>query len=279
MRKALLLGVIAALSIAGAAYGASSVTNIYTVHTKLRPKRSGTKANPMPIRGHFEFEVATNPPGQRPNIVKTLTLRIQGARENTGQFPACGTARLMSPSEGPSTCPRKSLFATGYLIAQISNQGDQSPSGTVLTCRVELSIYNGGNHTVTYYVYTNSSAPPSQGECPSPPAKPEAFVAALTLTSKGLVLTATLPQDLRHPSVTGSTGTTTFDAALIKGVANVFTVTRIVRRGPAGHKRNVTIGLFTSTFCPANRQRQIAYTFTQEDGGSRTATQLVRCHY
>jgi hypothetical protein len=264
MRRAVFLGLIAAFSVAGAAYGAATVTNVYTWHARIRPVKSGTKAHPIPAGGHFAFTVTTTPSGQRPNIVKTISIRFQGIRENTNRFAACGTARLMNPGEGPTTCPTKSKIATGYFIAEISKQGDQSPSGIVLTCRVELTIYNGGDHTLTYWVY-KGTPPSGQTECPLP--RNEAFVAALTKTAKGLVNTFTLPEDLRHPVVAG----TTYDAAVVKGVANV----SIVKK----RKHGKTIGLFPSTFCPANHKRQIAITFTQENGGSRTATRLTACHY
>lgn len=270
MRKALLLALIGAFTIAGAAYGATTVTNVYVLHGKLTPVKSGTKTHPKPVGGHIDFSVTTNPPGQRPNIVKTILLRIQGLTENTNRFAACGTARLTNPGQGPSTCPKKSLVGTGYLMAQISKQGDQSPSGTVLTCRVELSLYNGGNHTLSYYVY-KGTPPAGQTECPL--TRNEAFVAALTKTAKGLVESATFPQDILHPTVAG----VTFDSALIKSSVDIKNLTKKVKEGPKGHKKTVTIGLFATNSCPANHKRQLALTFRQENGGSRTVTKLQGC--
>jgi hypothetical protein len=272
MRKTLLLALIGAFTIAGAAYGATTITNVYVVHGKLKPKKSGTKAHPVPVGGHIDFSVTTNPPGQRPNIVKTILLRIQGLTENTNKFAACGTARLTNPGEGPSTCPAHSLAGTGYLVADISKPGDQSPSGAVLTCRVELSIYNGGNHDLSYYIYANPNAPATQSpsECPSsgPAAfKSEAFVAALTKTSKGLVESATFPSDVLHPF--GGT----FDAALIKSSVDIKKLTKKIKK----HGKLVTIGLFATNSCPANHKRQMALTFRQENGGSRTVTKLQSC--
>lgn len=266
MRKTLLLALIGAFTIAGAAYGATTVTNVYVVHGKLKPKKSGTKAHPVPVGGHIDFSVTTNPSGQRPNIVKTILLRIQGLTENSNKFAACGTARLTDPGEGPSTCPAHSLAGTGYLMAEISKQGDQSPSGTVLTCRVELSIYNGGNNTLSYYIW-KGTPPAGQTECPL--SKNEAFVAALTKTSKGLVESATFPQDILHPTVLG----VTYDSALIKSSVDIKNLTKKVKK----HGKTVTIGLFATNSCPANHKRQLALTFRQENGGSRTVTKLQSC--
>jgi hypothetical protein len=272
MRKAVLLGLIGAFAIAGAAYGATTVTNVYVVHGRIKPTRSGTKTHPKPIGGHISFTISTIPAGDRPNIVKTILLRIQGLAENTNRFPACGTARLTNPAEGPTTCPAHSLVGTGFLMADISQPGDQTPTGHVLTCRVELSIYNGGDHTLTYYIYKGT---PPAGETECPLASNEAFVAALTKTSKGLVESATFPQDVLHPTVAG----VTYDAALIQSSVKIIARAKKVEEGPAGHKKAVVIGLFATNSCPANHKRQVALTFRQEDGGSRTVTKLLKCHY
>lgn len=270
MRKAVILGLIGAFAIAGVAYGATTVTNVYVVHGRVIPAKSGVKTHPKPAGGHISFTVSTNPSGYRPNIIKTIVLRIQGIVENTNKFPACGTARLTNPGEGPSTCPKQSLAGTGYLIADISKQGDQTPSGHVITCRVELSIYNGGDHDLSYYVYAKAFEPP-KNECPSSGPtgfKPEAFVATLTKTSEGLVESATFPQDILHPTIAG----TTYDAALIKSSVTIIQRSKKVAT-------NHFIGLFATNFCPANHKRQVALTFRQENGGSRTVTKLVKCHY
>lgn len=271
MRKALLLGLIGALGIAATAYAATTVTNVYTVHGTIKPAKSGTKAHPVPIGGHVDYAISTTPPGYRPNLLKTLELRVQGITENTDAFPPCGSARLNDVSEGPSTCPKGSLFGTGYLTADVTTFGNQKPP-FVLTCRAELSIYNGGDHTLTFYVY-KGTPPAGQTECPLP--RNEAFVAPLTHTAKGLVVTATFPQDLRHPTVAGQT----FDVAVVSSSVNISTVSKTVKEGKGKKRHKVTIGLFASTLCPANHKRQVALTFVPESGNSRTVTRLVACHY
>jgi hypothetical protein len=271
MRRAVILGLIGAFAIAGAAYGATTVTNVYTVHGRVIPVKSGVKTHPKPAGGHISFTVSTNPSGDRPNIIKTIVLRVQGLIENTKRLPACRIARLTNPAEGPASCPKHSLAGKGHLIADISKQGDQTPSGHVTTCRVELYIYNGGNHDLSYYVFAKAVQPP-KNECPSsgPAAfKPVAFVATLTATSKGLVESATFPQALLHPTIAG----TTYDAALIKSSVTIIQQSKRVATIPH------FIGLFATNFCPANGKRQVALTFRQENGSSKTVTKLVKCEH
>lgn len=266
MRKAVLLGVIGALTLSATAYGAVTITNVYVAHGNITPVKAGTKVHPVPIGGHVDFKVTTQPKGHRPNLIKTIQLRVQGIIQNTSRFPACGTARLNDPSQGPGTCPAGSKFATGFLMVDISKQGDQT-SPPILTCRADVSLYNGGNATVSYYVYKGTEA----NACPL--ASNEAFDAALTQTKRGLVDSATFPQDLRHPTVAG----VSYDAAVVQGSINISIVKKTVRVGKGKRAKRETIGLFASTSCPANHQRQVALTFLPENGNSRTVTRLVAC--
>jgi hypothetical protein len=270
MRRALLLGVLTVLGMAGAAYAAATVTNHYTVHAKITPIKSGTKAHPVPISSHLDWATTATPKGDRPNTDKTIDVRVQGIRENTNDFPACGTARLNDPSEGPTTCPAGSKVGTGFFIAEVSAAGD--PSKIIIpSCRAELTIYNGGNHDLSFYGYKGAPVSGQPAPCPLP--RNEAWNGTLTRTPKGLVLTATLPADLRHPPVAG----TTFDSSAIKASFDIPTATTKVK--PKGKKRTkaVKVGLFESISCPANHQRQLAVKFTQENGKSTTVTRLVPC--
>lgn len=165
MRGALILGLLVALGCAGTAYAAVTVTNVDTLHAKITPTKSGTKTHPRSSGGHFDRTVTTNPKGYRPNIVKTVDVTIQGVRENTNQFPVCGSARLNDPSEGPATCPPSSRIGKGFLIAEITTPGTQSGK-PVLTCRAETTIYNGGNHTLTYSIYRGTPMAGQPQPCP-----------------------------------------------------------------------------------------------------------------
>jgi len=267
MRKTLLLAVAIALGVAGTAYAVVTVTNHYTYHTKVTPTKSGTRAHPRPVALHVDVTATATPAGYRPNIVKTIDLTGQGLQQHTNFFPACGTARLTDPAEGPATCPKGSLAGTGFFIVWISKPGDQTPSGKVTVCRVEMSIYNGGNHTLSIYVYSNGKA----GECPLP--QPAAFHANLPHTGRGLVLTFTIPQALRHPTV----GTVTFDAAAIQASADLPAKQTTVKHKKGNKTIKTKVGLFESISCPHNHQRFTSTKLTLENGHSNTLTRLVRC--
>lgn len=285
MRKGLILGLLAALSVAGVAYGATTVVNTYKLNARVTPARSGTALKPVPVATHVDFTVGAVPKGDRPNIVKTIDVRIAGLKENTNRFPACGSARLTDPAQGPGTCPAGSQIGKGYFVSEVSTPNNQTK--TLITCRAEVTVFNGGNHTLTYYVYKGSPVAGQPVPCPLP--RNEAFVATLTSTRAGLVQTMTIPQELRHPSLNG----VTYDASLVRAFIDIRsiskTVTRTVRsravRTKAGKKARATrtkkvktrIGLFESVSCPANHQRQVEAKFTQENGRSKTVTRLVRC--
>jgi hypothetical protein len=267
MRRALilaLLGAPGALGVAGGAYGATGVTNVYTMHAKIRPAGAGATAHSVPVGAQISYDVSTNPPGSQPDVVKTLQIRFQGIKENTNRFPACGTATLSNAYNRRAACPRRSKVATGHYIVELTPQDGQA-AWAAMTCRVELSIFNGGDHTLTYYVYTRRSASYQLPECPL--ARNEAFVAALTIAPRGLVDTVIFPQDLLHPTISGQT----YDAAIRRAVVKIYPVTRI--------RKGRRIGLLVSTGCPPNHEREVAATFTKESGESRTAKQLIRCRY
>jgi hypothetical protein len=152
------------------------------------------------------------------------------------------------------TCPKGSLVSTGYFNVAI---GPSSSTSVTTTCRADLSIYNGGNHDLSYYVYKG----PEKNACPITNGK-DAFSAGLKNTTKGLVQTFTVPTELRHPA-TGFDAATTFATV---------TTPRHVRK-VNGHK----VGLFEAIACPANHERQVKFKFTREDGTFRIATRLVPC--
>jgi hypothetical protein len=247
-----------AVGVAGAAYAASSVTNQYIITTfKVNTKKADRKA----IGTVVTYTVASKPKGQRPNVIKGLTVTIQGVKANGNDFPTCSSSRLLEASQGPSTCPKGSLAGTGYFKAEIGKSGQQSaPASSQLTCRVELSVYNSGNHRLTYYLYLN---PSQAGECPNTGTLPVAITAHLSETRGGnLVQTFTFPQSVRHP-LTGSDSVPVFSTLNIPGG-----VTKV-------HGKKV--GEIESVSCPPNHSRQLAIKFTLENGSSRTATRNTRC--
>jgi hypothetical protein len=260
MRKISLLALLIALSLAGTAYAATVVTNVYVINAKGTPLKSGTKAHPRPGGLTLGYTVTTNPAGQRPNVVKSLVISIAGVRVRTNAFPTCSTSRLNNTSQGPSTCPKGSLVGTGYLIAEIGLASSQS--GQQLTCRVEASVYNGGGNSLSYYIYENPNQKGSVAECPSSP--PVAFPARLRERGTTLVQTVNVPLSVRHPG-----NNTTFDASTIQSSITFPVKARKIKRK--------TVGFGETIRCPANHKRHISIKFTLENGKAQRATANLPC--
>jgi hypothetical protein len=259
MRRVLLIATLVALGMAGVAYGAVVVTNKYVLSGKATPLKSGTKAHPKPAGISITYTVSTIPKGNRPNVVATLTSKIAGVRAHTNAFPTCSTSRLNDPMQGPSTCPKGSQVGKGFFIAEIGPASNQKT--VLLTCRVELSVYNGGGDSLSYYVYEN---PANKTECPPSPGIPLAFVAHLNEAGTTLVQTLTIPVTVLHPGNNKSV-----DAAVIKSTLTIPVKTRKVK--------GKTIGFGETTLCPLNHKRHVSIKFTLENGKSQTATANLAC--
>jgi hypothetical protein len=256
MRRVLLVATLVALGAAGAAY-AASVQNVYvfTSKTKITPVKSGTKQHPVPIKSVIEYKTTTRPSGSRPNVVVAIKFTVQDVRANTNRFPACGTSVLTN--KGPSGCKKGSKIGSGSFTAEIGPSSNQSQ--VTVTCHPLVTVFNGGNNKISYYVASNNPTDPAL--CHT--AKPSAFSATLTKRGNDLVQTVSFPQQVIHP-VTG------FDAAAVDTM-----LTLPVK--PVTIKKK-TIGLFESIGCPPNHQRQLSAVFTTEKNGkSSPVTRLVPC--
>jgi hypothetical protein len=256
MRKIPLVATLVALGLAGTAYAATVVTQVYVVSAKLT-KKSGTKAHPKPLAASIGYTVKPTPPGDRPNVVKTVVTTIAGVRVHPNAFPTCSTSKLNSG--GPSTCPKGSQVGTGFLIAEVGLASD--PSSKLLTCRVDLTVYNGGGNSLSYYVYSN---PSHANECQSSQVKPIAFAVKAQLKGTTLVQTVNVPFSVRHPGNNSS-----LDAATIQVSVTIPAKTRKLK--------GKTVGLTESVACPANHKRHVSLKFTSESGKSQTATANAAC--
>jgi hypothetical protein len=259
MRRVLLVAALVAFGMAGAAYAATVVTNKYVVSGKVTPKKSGTTAHPKPIGVTIKYTVGTTPKGERPNVVKKLVATLAGVRAHTNDFPTCSTSTLSS--KGPSACPKGSLVGTGFFIAEIG--AASSHSGMQLTCRVDLSVFNGGGNSLSYYAFLN---PAHSNECPNTPNSgiPVAFPTHLKEVGTTLVQTINVPFVLRHPG-----NNTALDAAPIQSQITTPVKTRKLK--------GKTVGFAESIACPANHKRHISIRFTLENGKSQTTTANVPC--
>ncbi len=253
MRKAVLLATVIALGAAGAAY-AATVQNVYVVKAKVTPAKAGT----VPVSTHVEYSTTTIPKGQRPDVVKTIKLTFQGLRSHPSAFKGCSTSRLNDSSQGPSTCPKGSKIGTGHFTALIGPSGSQTTNAPA--CQAEITLYNGGGNTISYYVFVTKAA----GQCPLTQAI--AFAGTVHQTSHALVETVGIPASLRHATLAGAN----FDIAATDVVLDIPSKTTTVKKKK--------VALIESFACPASHQRQIQAQFTLENGDkSNPATRNVAC--
>lgn len=251
MRKLPPVIVVAALSLAGIAYAAATVTNIYTISARITPVKSGTKSKPNPISQSYTWSVSTAAPGQRPAVVRGFQYAVSGIVENTDFFPACSSSTL--ETKGPGGCRSGSKLGTGLFGADLAPSGDFSDTYAI-PCRLNLDIFNGGSHNILLYF-----SKPASGGCPLP--RPLSVVVQYR-SGNNLIGSYSLPSALLHP-------TTRTDLAMTHQTFSIANKS-VVRKGKK-------IGLFATNACPPNHQRQIAVTFTREDGIGRIATEHVAC--
>jgi hypothetical protein len=254
----MLIATLVALGLAGTAYAATVVTNVYLVKATNTPLKSGTKAHPKPAGVTINYTVGTTPKGERPNELKQLIVTIAGVQAHTNAFPTCSTSTLNS--KGPSACPKLSLVGTGFNIFEVGPANKQS-GPQIITCRVELNVYNGGGNSLTYYGFVN---PANKNECPSSTVKPIAFAAHIKEAGTTLVQTLNIPFSVRHPG-----NNTSLDAAVIHSHVTVKVLSRKIK--------GKTVGFGESIACPANHKRHFSIKFTLETGKSQTATANTAC--
>jgi hypothetical protein len=256
MRKILLIATLVALGLTGTAVAAIVVTQTYVVTVKAT-KKSGTATNPKPIGVTVAYTVKPHPSGDRPNVVKKEVVTVAGVHAHPNDFPTCSTSKLNS--KGPSGCPKGSLVGTGFFIDEVG--AANNPSNVIITCRVDLNVYNGGGNTLSYYVYANKA---HSNECPSTTVQPLAFASIVKQSGTTLVQTINVPFSARHPG-----NNTALDAATIQASVSIPVKTKKIK--------GKTVGFGESTLCPTNHRRHVSITFTTESNKSQTATANVAC--
>jgi hypothetical protein len=268
MRRVLLIAALVALGVAGTAYAATAVTQVYVVKATVTPKKSGTKAKPKASGLTVSYTVKATPAGDRPAVVKTLVVKVAGVQVNTNDFPTCSTSKLNST--GPTSCPKNSLVGTGFFIVQGGLAS--SPTTNAPPCRLELSVYNGGGNSLSYYIYPSAS---HSNECTAAEgAKPTAFAVGLKEVKGTLVATINEPFSARHPN-----NQTTLDAATLQGTLSLPVKTIKLKSKKVKGKKvpGKTVGFGVTIACPPNHKRHISITFISESNASQTATANAAC--
>ena len=267
MRRTLLLTCVGLLGAAGLAYAAADVTNEYVISAGVKPLKSGSTAHPRTVSRLLQWDVSTAPPGRRPANVRGYQIASVGLQQHTTQFPGCGTSRLTT--RGPAGCRKGSLIGIGYAIIEYGPTG-QNNSAYNTTCRAEEDLFNGGNNNESLYIYEGSQRRGQPGPCPIL-GRHAVININLSQDNARMIETFSEPLSLLHPSPG-------FDASIIHEALAIpsYSETITIRHGGQVVSRH-HVGLFESFFCPPNHQRQVAITFTREDGVSRTRTALVAC--
>ncbi len=256
--SALLLG-------AGAAAAATPVNNTYVVKATIKPLKSGTRSHPRPISSTLEWDVHSQPPGQRPANVSRYSISYQGIDENTTLFKGCSTSTLSAPNATVNSCPRGSRVGSGYLIFAFGATGFTNASYNPM-CASSVAVFNGGYHDLTLFVYEGQPAPGQPTQC-SIPNNHVAINVKIRHSRRGLTESFSMPVELLHPAPG-------FDTAVIQGVIGIPVKQRVVTNR-SGTRRQV--GLFESYVCPPRPGRQVAITFTREDGIAHPQATRVPC--
>lgn len=259
MRRVLLTAPLVALGLTGMAFASVVVSNVYVLKGSTSPVKSGTAAHPKPTGIRLAYTVSTVPKDERPNVIRTIVLSIAGVQSHTNDFPTCSVSRLNG--KGPTACPKGSLVGTGFLLTTIGPAEPQSGK-LPATCRVELSVYNGGGGSQSYYNYENPARHGVIPECPT--AMPVAFSAGIKEVGTTNVQTITVPFAVRHPG-----GNSAIDAALTHAQLTVPVKTRTIKDKIVGYAESIQ--------CPANHKRRVSVKFTLENGTSHTETAKLAC--
>jgi hypothetical protein len=266
LRRIGLLVVLAVFGIAGVAYAA--VTNVYVIGASFKPHKSGTSKHPTPVSIGLGWLVGTEFAGLRPNVVRGYHVFLEGLLENTNFFPGCDTSKLSGRKGNPGKCPRGSEIGRGDLILEIGPTGEREDQYNA-ECRADVLIFNGGDHNLTLYVYRGRQLAHQPAPC-TIPGDHVVINVRLAHSKHGLNWNWSVPLDLLHPAPG-------IDAAVIYATLSVPSKEKALTRRVKGKSHHTKIGLFETYLCPHNHQRQVAITFTEEDGVGRTGTTLVAC--
>jgi hypothetical protein len=253
LRKARILAValIAALGISAVAIAQSTAENEYTVNGAIKPT-GGTKKKPKPIQLQFGF-TNSRPDNTLPAPIKKYSIGFEGAVANTKAVKAKCTAAAMNAAESDAGCPKKARVGSGTIDSLIWTTG-QAITDEAIKCKLALTLYNGGSGHMPLWLKTGAP------DCVTN--INQAIDAKFVKKSGGVTaLEFEVPDELRHQL--------NLDIAVMKVTSKI---NRIV--GKVGKKK---VGFFSSVGCK-DKKRDIAVTFTDENGVAKTAKKtLPKC--
>ncbi|WP_027006211.1 hypothetical protein [Conexibacter woesei] len=241
MRKAFPIAIAVALSlcVAAIAVAQSSSSNVYKVTGRIAS--GGTKKRPKHVAIVFDYTVGTND-GTLSKPVSKYSIHFAGLRQNLknvagGRYCSAASINTAGNDRG---CARATHVGTGLVRSFIGAAGRAiDPSAK---CDLKLDMYVGGPSSLALYLH---GSPP---QCIA--GISQAIDAKVSTDSTGGSLSYSVPANLLHPVAGLDAGITSVSSTVAKGAGD---------RGP-----------FTSIGCKGSRT--IKVTFTEEGGGTGTAT-------
>lgn len=254
-RNKLIVAVAAVMLLATAAVAYAA--NSYEVGGKVTPTKSGTKSRPATVKVDLSYKVSDPAgPNVRPAALDAQRIFFEGIRINT-IGPKC-TASQINQGNNPSDadCPRAARIATGFANNLAGPIADRN--GPNARCYLDLRLYNSGGGKLALFV----AGGPSENEAKNCPLDvSRAIPVNVRNGSRGATISLSIPNDLKVPA---------------PGVRNALYELNLKGIRKSARRNGRSVGIFQSFAC-SGRDRDIRYTFDNEEGPNVTETAKVRC--
>lgn len=189
MRRFLIIGTAIAV-LAGAAVAYAASINKYTASVSASPTAAGTPSKPVPVSITEKLGAANLTSGKVANVLVNIKTTIYGLITNANKFPACSSAKILTPPKYDGNCPKGSEVASGSVHAEIG--GPTLASSSAISCNPGLDVWNGGGGKAWYF-FTAKSATQCGGLTTGQTAP---YPGTMQMSGKNLVLNVPLPPDV-----------------------------------------------------------------------------------
>jgi hypothetical protein len=237
-----------------AAFGLTAVTayaaNVYTVSGAVSPT-GGTKKKPKPVALNFGYTTDDDSGVNLAAPVKSYDIFFEGITLNSKVVKKKCTAAAINAAGTDSGCPAAAVVGTGTVQSLVGTTGQ--PKSGAAKCQLALKVYNSGGSKGALFL---KGQPPT---CIA--AISQAIDATYKKSSKGLTLSFTVPETLRHQLG--------LDISVTSVTSKIKKIT--------GKIKGKKVGYYSSVGC-SDKKRDIAVTFTDEtDAKTKTTTPINKC--
>jgi hypothetical protein len=147
MRKLVIAGVVAAVTVLGAGVALAQQTwPSVNLTPTISPNKAGTPAHPQGVKLTTSIHWQSLGEASQPIVTKFLVLFPKGSLYNGSHYATCSEGKLNSL--GPSGCPKASIMGSGTGNAY---------ADTVIT-HPQITVVNGGSKTIYFYTVLNNPA-------------------------------------------------------------------------------------------------------------------------